>query len=74
VIIHDWVVDAVAAHGLLDGLGGALFREFSGVHADHGHRVGETDFELPQLREDVKAIYSAEGPEVQDHQLAAQVG
>jgi hypothetical protein len=44
------------------------------VHADDRQLFGESLLELPQLREDVDAVDSPIGPEVEDRHLAAEVG
>src|SRR5256885_17059518 len=56
----------------------ALFRsplaqELRRVHADDGELLAPLALELPQLRKDVQAVDSAEGPEVEQDQLAVQV-
>jgi hypothetical protein len=61
-------------HGGAKISGHPFGRELGGMNADDDQFTGEFTFQLPQLREDVEAVDSAVGPEVEDDQLAAQVG
>ena len=74
VVVDDGVVDGVATHGLRDGLGRLLLGKLGRVNADDGERLGVTLLQLPQLRKDMQAVNSAEGPEIEDHQPARQIG
>jgi len=67
------MANVVAADRLRHRFGGALSGELGGVNANYNQAIRVTNFEFPQLREDVKAVNSAESPEVQQDQLAAQV-
>lgn len=51
----------------------ALGGVFAAMDTDDGDLIGVPRFELPQLQEDVHAVDSAIGPEVQQQQLAAEV-
>ena len=51
-----------------------LVLELRGVHADGDQDVGVLVLQGAQLVEHVQAVDAAEGPEVEDHDLAAQVG
>ena len=74
VVVDDGMVDGVAADGLRDGLGRLLLGKLGRMDADDGERVGVTLLQLPQLRKDMQAVNSAEGPEIEDHQPAGEVG
>ena len=52
---------------------GMIFLETPGGHDLLNFVESRRAFELPQLRKDVQAVDSAEGPEVEQDQLAAQV-
>jgi hypothetical protein len=43
------------------------------VHADRHQHVGELFFQRPQLIQHMQAVDAAERPEIQQHDLAAQV-
>ena len=49
-----------------------LVRELRAVHPDDGEHVGEPLLERPQLVEHVQAVDAAGGPEVEQHEPAAQ--
>ena len=72
-VVEDEVFDLVALHGLVDGLDGAFELELRGVDADDDEFLGVLLLERAQLVEDVEAVDAAEGPEVQQDDLAAQV-
>ena len=71
-IVQDRVVDLVALHGGGKGYRICLVLELGRVHADGYQDVGVLLFERAQLIQDVQAVDAAEGPEVQQHDLAAQ--
>lgn len=73
VVVDDRVVNAEPARGGADILGLALGYEFAGVDS-YGHQlVGILLFEPADRRQYMHAVDSAIGPEIQEHQLAAQV-
>ena len=57
-----------------DSLRVALGDELATVHTHDRQLVRKPLFELPQLREDVDAVDSAVGPEVQNRDLSTQIG
>ena len=59
---------------LTNALGDALGDVLAAVDADDGDVIGVFLFELPQLRKYVDAVDSAVGPEIEEEQLAAEVG
>ena len=72
------VVEDGVLHGVpLDGLGErhrvGLVHELRRVHADDDQLLGEPLLQRPQLVDDVQAVDAAEGPEVEQHEAAAQV-
>jgi hypothetical protein len=71
-VVEDGVLDAVAFDGRGEGLRVALVLELRGVDADDDEGVAVLRFEGSELVEDVEAIDAAEGPEVNDHDFAAQ--
>jgi hypothetical protein len=58
------------ANALGDSFGGVL----PAMHTDDGDRIAEPLLELPQLRKHMDAVDSAVGPEVEEQQLAAEIG
>ncbi len=73
-VVEHRVVHAVALHRAGQRHRVGLVRELRGVHP-HGHQdVGEPLLERAQLVQDVQAVDAAEGPEVEQHDLAAQSG
>src|SRR6202022_320934 len=73
-IVDDRVLDPVSQYSLAQVRGIALRRELRRVDADHDHPVPVLPLDLPQLRKDVHAIDSAEGPEIDEGQPPPQVG
>src|SRR5699024_8164821 len=72
-VVEDEGFDLVALHGLVDGLDRAFELELRGGDADDDEFLGVLLLERAQLVEDVEAVDAAEGPEVQQDDLAAQV-
>ena len=72
-VIRHRMADVEAEDGRADRLGLPLAREFRRVDADDGELPAPLALELPQLRKEMQAVDSAEGPEVEQDQLAAQV-
>jgi hypothetical protein len=68
------MVDAEPAAGFGKVRSPALGDELTRVHPDYHERVVKPLLELPDPREQVKAVDSAVRPEVEDDDLAAQVG
>jgi hypothetical protein len=62
--------DRCVTNARRDPLGG----ELAAVNPDDGDRVAKPMFEFPQLRENVDAVDSAVSPEVQQEELAPEVG
>jgi len=73
-VVDDGMLDPIAEHGLAQVRRLALRRELGGVDPDHDDAVTVLALDLPQLRKGVHAVDSAEGPEVDDRQPAAQIG
>src|SRR3989442_11124709 len=72
-VVHHRMADVEAEDGGADGVGLPLAQELRRVHTDDGELLAPLALELPQLRKDVQAVDSAEGPEVEQDQLAVQV-
>ena len=73
-VVEHRVMDAVTAHRGLDRGGFALVQELRRVHADRHQHVRELGLQRAQLVQYVQAVDAAGGPEVQQHDLAAQLG
>ena len=72
-VVEDGVVHGVALDRLRQRHRVGLVHELRRVHADHDQLVGEPLLQRPQLVDDVQAVDAAEGPEVEQHEAAAQV-
>ena len=72
-IVQDDVLDAVALDCLVDGLNGPFELELGAVHADDHEHVAVLLLDRTQFVQHVEAVDAAEGPEVQQHDLAAEV-
>jgi len=72
-IIDHGMLDPVAQHGIPQVRGVSLGGELRRVDTDDDHPVAVLLLDFPQLRKQVHAIDSAEGPEVDDRQPPAQV-
>ena len=72
-VVEDRVVHGVALDGLRQRDRVGLVHELRRVHADHDQLVGVLLLQRAQLVEDVQAVDAAEGPEVEQHEAAAQV-
>jgi hypothetical protein len=68
------MVDAEPAAGVGEVRSSALGGELTRVHPDYHEDVAKPLLELPDPREQVEAVDSAVRPEVEDDDLAAQVG
>ena len=68
------MVDGVPVDGGDDRVVLGLVDELGRVDADRHQDVGVVCLERAQLVEDVQAVDAAEGPEVEQDDLAAQVG
>jgi len=68
------VGDLVSPDGVAKGGGLAFVGELGGVNPDDGECPGVLGFQRLQLREDVQAVDSAVGPEVQEHHASPEVG
>ena len=73
-IVDDGMLDPVFGDLAADVLGIALGVELGRVHADHHELVLVLGFELGQIGKDVVAVDAAESPEIEQHDLAAQLG
>src|SRR5207245_1412667 len=69
-VVDDGVADLVAQHRLSDVLRLLLVVELGRVHADDNDLVGIFLLDLGQVGERVDAVDAAEGPEVEDDDLA----
>ena len=72
-VVRDRMLDLVAHQDPLQVLRVLLVRELRRVHADHHELVGEALLERLQIAQHVHAVDAAVGPEVEDHDLAAQL-
>jgi hypothetical protein len=73
-IVEDGVLDPQALGRLLDAGDLTLSREFGRMNADDDQLIGETLTEPGQLPDIMLAVYSAERPKLQQHNLPAQIG
>ena len=67
------MLDLVANEDPLQVVGALLVGELRRVHADHDELVGKALLERLQIAQHVHAVDAAVGPEVEDHDLAAQL-
>jgi len=65
--------DVVSPDGVAKGGRLALVGKLGGVDPDDGQGLGVFRFQRLQLREDVQAVDSAVGPEVEEHHAPAKV-
>ena len=72
-IVDHRMADLVAFRGRGDVSRILLILELRRVYADHHQLTGVGLFQLLQLRQDVHAIDAAIGPEIQQHELPAEV-
>ena len=73
-VVEHRVVHVVALDGRGQRVRVGLVHELRRVHADGHQHVGVLLLERAQLVQDVQAVDAAERPEVEQHDLAAQVG
>src|SRR5690606_28453885 len=73
-VIDHRVLDIVALDRAPQAAAGPLGRELCRMHPDDDQCVRKLPLDLPQLGKQMEAIYSAVGPEIEDHELAAQIG
>ena len=71
-VVDHRVLDAVAHDRVADVLLILLGVELGRVNADHHHVVGIGLLQLLELRQHVHAVDAAVGPEIEDHELAAE--
>jgi len=64
-VIHDRVPDIVAQGGFANTGSLALRDIFAAMYSDHHDVIRKPLFDLPQLRKDVNAVYSAIRPEIE---------
>jgi len=72
-VVEHRMLHAVAADRVRDGLRPGLARELRGVHPEHGERVAVALLEHRQLVEHPQPVHAARGPEVDQHDPAAQL-
>ncbi len=72
-VVEHRVTHVVPLHRCGQGVRIRLVLELRRVHADHHELVGVLLLDLTQLVEHVQAVDAAEGPEVEEHEPAAQV-
>ncbi len=72
-VVEHRVVHAVPLDRRAQRLRVGLVHELRRVHADHDQLLGVLLLDRPQLVEHVQAVDAAEGPEVQQHEPAAQL-
>ena len=72
-VVEDGVFEAVTQDRLADAVVVVFGGVFAGVDADDDQCVAELGFELLQVRDDVLAVDAAEGPEIEEHDLALEV-
>jgi hypothetical protein len=73
-VVEHRVVHRVALDRGRDGVRVGLVHELRRVHPDRHEDVGVALLQLAQLVDDVQAVHAREGPEVEQHDLAAQRG
>ncbi|MBA3558755.1 MAG: hypothetical protein H0W30_09165 [Gemmatimonadaceae bacterium] len=72
-IVDNRVRHAKPVYGIADALGSTLRVVFAAVHTDDRNLIRETLLELPQLRENMNAVYSTIRPEIEEQDLASKV-
>ena len=72
-IVNDGMADRQPPHRVGDGGRLLLAGKLRRVNADDHQLAAVLSLQLPQLRDDVQTVDSAEGPEVEHHDLAAQL-
>ncbi len=71
-VVDDRMLDFVAHNSLANAFGIVLGVELAGMDADHHDVVRIGPFQLFQFRQHVHAVDAAVGPEIEDHEFAAQ--
>ena len=71
-IIHNWMFNFVAEYRPRAVLSLFFGGEFCRMYTDNRHFPSEFAFDFPQLRKQVHTVNSTIGPEIQNHQPAAQ--
>ncbi len=72
-IIEYGMLDAVPLDGSHQRIRVGLVLELRRVHPHHHKLVGEVPLQRPHLIQHVQAVDTAEGPEIENHEAAAQV-
>ena len=72
-VVDDGVADLVAEDGFTDGLGTLFLVELGGVDADDNDLLGVLLLQIGEVGQRVDAVDAAERPEIEDHDLAAEV-
>src|SRR5262249_25120329 len=73
-VVDHGMTDRQTQDSLANRVGVLLVGELRRVDADDDDIAGVLALQLPQLRQDMVAVNSAEGPEVEQHQFTAQLG
>ena len=73
-VVEDGMVDGVALDRRGECVRVGLVLELGRVHPDDGQRVGVLRLDRTQLVEDVEAVDTAEGPEVENEDATPEVG
>ena len=72
-VVDDGMAYLVAQYGFADAGGVALVGKLGAMDANHDQFVGVLLLQLRQVGQGVDAIDAAQSPEIEDHDLAAQV-
>ncbi len=72
-VVDHRMLEPVAKNDLADVVGIALVVEFRRMHTDHDEFVGELRFQSFEVGNDVDAVDASVRPEIEDHDLAAQL-
>ncbi len=72
-IVDNRVRHAKPVYSIADALGSTFRVVFAAVHTDDRNLIRETLLELPQLRENMNAVYSTIRPEIEEQDLASKV-
>ena len=72
-VVDNGMFNLVAKNGLPDVLGIPLVLELGRVHADDDQLTGVFPLQELEVRQDVHTVDAAVGPEVEQHDLSAQV-
>ena len=74
VVVHDWVGNLVAQHGVADVFGHLFVVELGRVHADKRDGItGVALLQLGEIGQDVDAVDAAVGPEIEHGDFAGEL-